>query len=166
MGGDRHAGRQAPRFSLLRERQPRQAVARGLGRGAAHPRAKYKAALGPNGDVTSEARQLGILRDRLNTELDRIAPRFREARGTAYRGFKAEDAYEAGENYVMMKPTGREAEALAKQIRAFSASDRVLFMHGFANTLIGRVGQVADNQNVINKIYNTPDARRRWPPGS
>ena len=124
-------------------------------------RAKYKAALGPNGDVTSEARQIGILRDRLNTELDRIAPRFREARGTAYRGFKAEDAWEAGENYVTGTYSAREAAELAKQIRDFSAADRVLFMHGFASTLIKRVTSMGDNQALTNRIFNSPEARKR-----
>ena len=50
---------------------------------------------------------------------------------------------------------------LAKQIRDFSAADRVLFMHGFASTLIKRVTSMGDNQALTNRIFNSPEARKR-----
>jgi len=102
-----------------------------------------------------------LLHKALVDELDDISPRFREARSTAYRGFHAEDAYEAGENYVSKMVTGRDADALSKQIKSFTASDRVLFKHGFARSLIERVMETGDSAPVINRIYQTPKARER-----
>jgi hypothetical protein len=108
-----------------------------------------------------ESRRLGLLRRDLVRELDRINPAFRDARGTAFQGFRAEDAFEAGENYVRMKPTGRAADELRQTIENMSATDRVLFMHGFANKLIGDIRNTADNVDIVRKIYNSPEARAR-----
>jgi hypothetical protein len=110
---------------------------------------------------SERARELTLLRERLNTELDRIVPSFRDARGTAFHGFRAEDAYEAGMNYVTRIANPREAEALSRTIARMGQTDRLLFMHGFATSLIGRVREARDGVDVVNRIYESPAARER-----
>jgi hypothetical protein len=113
------------------------------------------------GGNLERARELTILRERLNTELDRIVPSFRDARGTAFRNFRAEDAYEAGLNYVSQLANPRQAQELSRAIANMGQTDRLLFMHGFATSLIGRVRASGDNVNVVNRIYESPSARER-----
>jgi hypothetical protein len=110
---------------------------------------------------SERARELTLLRERLNTELDRIVPAFRDARGTAFHGFRAEDAYEAGMNYVTRIANPRESEALSRTIARMGQTDRLLFMHGFATSLIGRVREARDGVDVVNRIYESPAARER-----
>ena len=113
------------------------------------------------GGNLERARELTLLRERLNTELDRIVPAFREARGTAYRNFRAEDAYEAGLNYVTQLANPRQSQELSRTIANMGLTDRALFMHGFATSLIGRVRATQNNVDVVNRIYESPAARER-----
>lgn len=122
-------------------------------------RAKASAAT-QAGDRDS-ARQITLLREQLLTELDRIVPSFQTARGTAWRGFRAEDAYEAGGNYVASTATGRDAQALTRQINNMTANERHLFAAGFAQELIAKVRGVTDSADVVRRIYNSPAARAR-----
>lgn len=107
------------------------------------------------------ARDLTLLRQSLLREIDRIVPSFRDARGTAFRGFRAEDAYEAGENYVKMNVTGQARRELEQTIQNMSGRDRVLFMAGFATRLIEDVRKMPDAQDVVRRIYSSPAARQR-----
>jgi len=108
-----------------------------------------------------KARRFGILRDDLVTELDRLVPSFATARGTAWRGFRAQDAYEAGENYVTMAMKGREADALRRTMRNMSQQDREVFMHGFTTRTIDMVQRIGFSQDVLKRMFNSPAAMHR-----
>lgn len=120
-----------------------------------------KASEAVRGGNDERARELTILRQRLLRELDRVVPEFQAARGTAFRGFRAEDAHEAGENYVKMNVTGRARRELDATIANMSGRDRVLFMHGFATRLIEDVRKMPDAQDVVRRIYGSQAARDR-----
>lgn len=122
---------------------------------------RAKAASATQAGDRDSARQLILLRQQLLAELDRIVPSFQAARGTAWRGFRAEDAYEAGGNYVTSNATGREAEALRRQIAGMTQDEQHLFASGFAQELIGKVRGVSDSADVVRRIYNSPVARER-----
>ncbi len=103
------------------------------------------------------ARRLMALRRQLVNELDAAVPEFGAARGTA-RAFKgAEDAYEAGRNYVSM---GREDMRAA--LRQMSAAEHELFARGFTQELIEKIDSVRDRVNVINQAFlSSRDAREK-----
>lgn len=91
----------------------------------------------------------GILND-LKEELDRQVPEFGAARRGAAQWFKAEDASEAGRNFISMNADPREARrALSK----FSPPERELFARGFADELSQAVMRRQDNITVVKKAF-------------
>jgi hypothetical protein len=109
----------------------------------------------------SQARRFGLLRQSLVDELDHLIPSYGAARGTAYRGFRAQDAYEAGENYVAMTVKGRDADELRRTITNMSQSDREVFMHGFTTRLIESVEKIGYDRDVLKAMFNNGPAMRR-----
>lgn len=109
----------------------------------------------------SQARRFGLLRQSLVDELDRLVPSFGAARGTAYRGFRAQDAFEAGENYVAMTVKGRDADELRRTIANMSQSDREVFMHGFTTRLIESVEKIGFDRDVLKAMFHNGPAMRR-----
>jgi hypothetical protein len=109
----------------------------------------------------SQARRFGLLRQSLVDELDRLVPSYGTARGTAYRGFRAQDAFEAGENYVAMTVKGREADELRRTIANMSQSDREVFMHGFTTRLTESVEKIGYDRDVLKAMFNNGPAMRR-----
>jgi hypothetical protein len=109
----------------------------------------------------SQARRFGLLRQSLVDELDRLVPSYGAARGTAYRGFRAQDAYEAGENYVAMTVKGRDADELRRTIANMSQSDREVFMHGFTTRLMESVEKIGYDRDVLKAMFSNGPAMRR-----
>ncbi len=98
------------------------------------------------------------LRSQLNSVLDNTVPSFKDARAGAAKFFGAEDALQAGREFV--KSTMDNAEA-AKALGKMSKPERDLFAEGFVSDLVNNVRNIGDRQTVINKIYNTPNAKQR-----
>lgn len=112
----------------------------------------------------SEADAIGGLQRELLAELDRLVPPFGHARGTAAQFFGANDALQAGEQFVTANQiNGRKLRdpEVARLVRSMSPADRALFQYGFITELVRKLGQVGDNRNVINTIANTRNARQR-----
>ncbi len=99
-----------------------------------------------------------VLRDQLNSVLDTTVPAFGQARAGAARFFGAEDALEAGQKFVKSK---LDNAAAAKELAKMSKAERDLFAEGFISEMVNDVRNIGDRQTVINKIYNTPNARQR-----
>jgi len=106
-----------------------------------------------------EAGALTALHHQLLEELDKRVPEFAAARGTA-RFFKgAENAYDAGKNFVM---TNSDRDAARAALRKMSSQERELFAHGFAAELVDKVLGIRDGRNVLNSIFlDSPAARQK-----
>jgi hypothetical protein len=113
---------------------------------------------------TDEAAAIGQLQRELLAELDRLVPPFGHARGVAARFFGANDALQAGEQFVSANQINgkklRDPE-VARLVAAMNPAERALFQYGFVTELVRKLGQVGDNRNVINQIANTRNARAR-----
>ena len=98
------------------------------------------------------------LKNKLVSELDKAAPTYAEARGMAARAFGAEDALEAGAKFLTAKGKNQE---YAKTIAKMTDPERKLFGHGFMSALETQIREIPDRNDVVKKIFNTPQARQR-----
>jgi hypothetical protein len=94
----------------------------------------------------------------LREDLDRMVPQFKQAREGAASFFQANDALEAGQNFL--RPSIDRGEA-AKALSKMSAPERKLFAEGFTDSLIRQIEKTGDRRNVVNRIYQSKDARER-----
>ena len=104
---------------------------------------------------TREAQQAArVLRD----HLDQLVPAYGAARSGAAQAFGARDALEAGDAFVTSRMGNDEARRALAQM---SAAERELFAEGFADSLVRRVQEVRDRQNVVTSIFGSQAARDR-----
>lgn len=94
----------------------------------------------------------------LRSRLDELIPDYQVARQGAARFFGAENALEAGENYVRSPMSAREGARLVAQ---FTPQERELFRQGFASRLIDDINNTRDRVNVLNRIGQSPEARNK-----
>lgn len=105
-----------------------------------------------------EASRLGSLSRSLNAELDKLVPNYQNARSGAAGFFNAENALEAGQNYVRQNfANGATRQALSEM----SPTQRQLFQDGFVSRLVETLNQTGDRRNVLNKIADSPAAREK-----
>lgn len=107
----------------------------------------------------SAARDAQQLRSALVNHLDELVPSYAQARAGAAQLFGAENALEAGQNFVGASerfglPAARDA--LAKM----SNEERQLFQDGYASRFIEKVLSTNDRRNVLDKIARSPAARQ------
>lgn len=98
------------------------------------------------------------LRSQLNSVLDNTVPAFKDARAGAAKFFGAEDALQAGRDFVTSTMDNAVA---AKALQKMSKPERDLFAEGFISDLVNKVRNVNERQTVTNKIFNTPNAKQR-----
>lgn len=94
----------------------------------------------------------------LRTELDGMVPQYNAARAGAASGFGAENALDAGTNFVTMKMGNDEARALLGKM---TPNERQLFQDGFVSEFIRKVTETGDRRNILNAIGESPAARER-----
>src|SRR5215831_6869108 len=114
------------------------------------------------GREPDKAMFLNKLHQQLNGELDKLVPTFQTARQGAWKSFQAEDALEAGRNFVTARgQNGDYAQILAK-IAKENPADKELFARGFASEMADRVLELKDGANVIKEVFLTsPAAKQR-----
>lgn len=105
-----------------------------------------------------EGGALTNLAQTMRGELDRIVPEYGNARSVAARFFQAENALEAGQNFVLQNFGNREAR---QAIARMSPQERQLFQDGFVSRYIETIQKVPDRRNVVNSIANSPQAREK-----
>jgi len=105
-----------------------------------------------------EGARLGQLARSLNAELDNLVPSYAAARAGAARFFGAENALEAGQNFVTQNFANAEArQALARM----SPVERQLFQDGFVSRFIETLEKTGDRRSVLNQIGNSAAAREK-----
>lgn len=113
--------------------------------------------LGSKG-AKSSASDATALKNQLNGVLDAAVPEFKSARAGAAQFFGAQDALEAGRNFVTSKMNNAEA---GKALQKMTQPERALFAEGFISDMVDKVRNVADRQNVLGKIFNSQADRQR-----
>ncbi|MCX5581494.1 peptidoglycan-binding domain-containing protein [Kaistia terrae] len=109
--------------------------------------------------ANSAANDIKDLKNQLLGHLDTKVPEFQKARQGASAFFGAQDALEAGQNFVTSKV---ENEAARKAVAAMNKPEKELFAEGFASDLIGRIRESGDRRNIANSIFfNSKAARER-----
>jgi len=107
---------------------------------------------------TTEGRRLSNFATSMNAELDRLVPSYREARAGAAHFFGAENALEAGQNFVTSRMENDQARvALARM----NPLERQLFQDGFVDTFVKQVRESGDRRSILNTVANSPAARER-----
>lgn len=94
----------------------------------------------------------------LRDHLDQIVPEYKAARAGAAAFFGAENALEAGQNFVRSK--GRNSDA-ARELAKMTPHERDLFQDGFVSRYIADLKESGDRRSILNKIAESPAARER-----
>lgn len=105
--------------------------------------------------------EAGTLRDlarTLRTELDTHVPSYQQARAGAAHFFGAQDALEAGQNFVSRNMSAAEARRALSQM---TPTERQLFQDGFVSRFTETLNQVGDRRSILNKIAESPAAREK-----
>ncbi len=105
--------------------------------------------------------EAGTLRDLARTlrgELDNHVPSYQQARAGASHFFDAENALEAGQNFVGKNMTSAEARRALTQM---TPQERQLFQDGFVSRYIETLNAVGDRRSILNKIAESPAAREK-----
>lgn len=104
--------------------------------------------LGAEGQAFSKA---------LRGHLDDLVPSYKDARAGAAKAFDAEDALEAGQKFITAKMDPRDA---ARAIAKFTPEERKVFQDGVVSQFTKTLNDVGDKRSVLNKIAESPNARR------
>lgn len=107
---------------------------------------------------TSEGGAINSVAGALRDELDNLVPEYQDARQGAARWFGANDALEAGQNFVTQRMGNADAQ---RAVNAMSPPERELFMRGYASQLINKVNESGDRRSITNVFGNTPADRQR-----
>lgn len=107
---------------------------------------------------TSAAADVAAILDRMVNALDDAVPSYRTARGVAMGLFRANNALEAGENFVASRLRNEQAE---QAVNMLTPLEQDLFARGFMSRFISQVQEMGDRRNVLNQIAHSPAARRR-----
>lgn len=106
----------------------------------------------------SEGGALRAQSNQLRTELDRMVPEFGQARGGAARFFQADDALEAGQNYVNLRLGNRETR---QALLRMAPEERQLFQDGFVDRMVQDLRASPDRRSMLNRIANSPAEREK-----
>ena len=109
---------------------------------------------GRNVDVS----ELTAIKNRLVQNLDASVPTYQVARGTAAGFFQAQNALEAGENYVMQNFANREVR---QQLARMTPEERRLFQDGFVDRFVQTLDRAGDRRSILNQIGSNPAAREK-----
>jgi hypothetical protein len=106
------------------------------------------------------ARDYGTLKRSLLGTLDQVVPQYQTARQGAMAGFNAENALDAGLNYLKeTRPDQlRQMDAALAQM---NPADKAEFSRGFGAAVQGKALSTADNKNIVNQ-FNNPVTRQKF----
>lgn len=105
--------------------------------------------------------QAGVVKQlafKLRSELDSHVPNYAQARAGAAHFFGAENALEAGQNFVAQN---FQNAAARQQLAKMSPLERQLFQDGFVSRYIDTLNKVGDRRSVLNQVASSPAAREK-----
>lgn len=102
--------------------------------------------------------ELQPLRTGLIRHLDETVPAYQQARAGAAHFFGAENALEAGQNFVGAGNRFGNREARAA-IAGMTPTERQLFQDGYVSRLVEKLNASGDRRSILNQIAQSPAAR-------
>lgn len=106
----------------------------------------------------AQAADITSLKNGLVDLLDTAVPEFATARQGAARFFNAEDALEAGRNFVRQNKDIRGSVAAIKKM---TDPEREAFRTGFAAELMEQISKTNDRTNVVRQIFGSQASRTK-----
>lgn len=106
----------------------------------------------------SAARDAQQLRSALVSHLDELVPSYQAARQGAARFFGAEDALDAGAQFVRLNANTTEAR---RNFARMNPAEQDMFRQGFASRFLDDLNRAPDRRSVLNWIGNAPAAREK-----
>ena len=103
------------------------------------------------------ADRVGQLRRSLNNHLDAAVPEFGQARRGAAAWFGADDALEAGQNFLAQPLRGGHGEA-RQALARMNEAERGLFQQGVVESVRNRMHALSDNQDMPEPVQHARDA--------
>lgn len=94
----------------------------------------------------------------LREKLDEMAPSYRDARAGASQFFRADNAVEAGQNFVAQNFGLQESRRVLNEM---SIPEQQLFRDGFVARFVETLDRTGDRRNVLNMIAASPAAREK-----
>ena len=91
-------------------------------------------------------------------KLDQAVPSYAKARAGAAHFFDAQDALEAGKNYVTKNVPNADVR---RALSHMTPTERQLFQDGFVSEYIANLNKIGDRRSVLNKIAESPAAREK-----
>jgi hypothetical protein len=104
---------------------------------------------------TPEARDWAKI---LREHLDEVVPSYKIARAGAANFFGAEDAIEAGQNFVGASQKFG-IPAARRQLTKMSPQEKQMFQDGYVSRLVETIEKTPDRRSILNKIQNSPAAK-------
>ena len=98
----------------------------------------------------------------LREHIDDLVPSYKDTRAGAAKFFGAEEAMEAGAKFATM--SGRDPMAIAnarKGLAKLKPGERKLFETGFVASLVAKVDDLKEGQDIVKQIYNTEFAKKQ-----
>lgn len=112
-----------------------------------------------SGGQKATGAQLVQLKNQLLSNLDAAVPSYATARQGAFQMFGAQNALEAGENFLKMANTANTAQAKAA-LQAMTPAQRALFSQGLASQMAQTALNAPARRNVIG-MFNSPEVAER-----
>lgn len=106
----------------------------------------------------SAAADAKTLRAQLVQHLDSTVPSYQNARAGAAAFFQAENALEAGQNFVAQNFALPQVK---QQFARMSPVERQLFQDGFISRYIETLDKIPDRADVVRRIYNSKAAQEK-----
>lgn len=92
------------------------------------------------------------------SKLDAAVPSYAKARSGAAHFFDAQDALEAGGNYVTKNVPNSDVR---RALGHMTPIERQLFQDGFVSKFTSDLNQIGDRRSILNKIAESPAAREK-----
>jgi hypothetical protein len=96
----------------------------------------------------------------LTSELDTAVPAFKTARQGAYEGFNAENALDAGLNYLKTPP-GKKLDDMNAALGNMSQAEKAEFTRGMAAAVKGKSLSTNDSRDLLSQ-FNDPLTRQKF----
>jgi len=95
----------------------------------------------------------------LREHLDTIVPEYNKARSGAFQFFKADNALEAGDEFVMSRLGNDVAR---RELAKMTSAQRRLFEEGFSDRFVRELRERVDRPNLLNQTFlKSPAAKER-----
>ncbi len=106
----------------------------------------------------AEAANVAAITERLIDVLDQRVGSYADARGVAMGIFRANNALDAGENFVRSRISNEQAR---RALAEMNPQEQDLFRQGYVGRLIDEVHELGDRRSLMSVIGQSPAARER-----